>query len=187
MKKRFAEPKNHKCIQEYDFVMKHIEIEKFKGYVSLIDIKKVKEDWYVPRNDGSQVCILANNFKWVLFYPDIGNYAISALFDDKCEIVEWYIDVIKETGIENGIPFMIDLYLDLVITMDGEKYILDEDELEEALKKQDITKEEFNLAYKVLEYLLEKYEVEENMNYLREITYKYLNELLSENKEYCIN
>ena len=99
MKKRYAEPKDHNGIKDYDFIMKHIEIKDFKGYVALIDIKQVKKDWYVPRNNGDQVCILANNYRWLLFYPDKGDNAITAIFNDKNEIVEWYIDVVKEMGI----------------------------------------------------------------------------------------
>lgn len=177
MKKRFAEPKNHKSIEKYDFVMKHIEIEGFSGHVGLIDIKKVKDEWYVPRNNGEQVQILGNNFKWLLFYPDSSDHAITTLFNKNDEIIEWYIDVVKEMGIENGMPYMLDLYLDLVITPKGEKYILDEEELEDALKTKDITQSDFDKAHNTLNNLLEKYDNNENREYLKEISYKYLNEL----------
>ena len=179
MKKRFAEPKNHKSIKEYDFNMKHIEIEDFKGHVALIDIKKVKDEWYVPRNNGNQVCILANNFKWLLFYPDISDHAISVIFNENGKIIEWYFDIVREMGMEDGMPYMIDLYLDLVITPEGETYILDEEELEEALKIHDITEEDFDKAYRTLNNLLEKYGNGKNINYLEEISYKYLDELLN--------
>lgn len=177
MKKRFAEPKNHKCIQEYDFKMKHIDIKDFKGYVGLIDIKKVKEEWHVPRENGELECILAKNFKWLLFYPDKSDNAITTIFNDKKEIVEWYIDVVKEMGNEDGMPYMLDLYLDLVITPRGETYILDEQELEDALKTKDITQTDFDNAYKTLNNLLEKYHHGNDTKYLKEISYKYLEEL----------
>ena len=179
MKKRFIEPKNHKSIEEYNFIMKHIEIDSFKGYVGLIDIKKVKDEWYVPRDNGKQICILANNYKWLLFYPDSSDHAISAFFDENGEIIEWYIDVVKEMGIENGMPYMIDLYLDLIITSEGDIYVLDEEELKEALKSKDITKEDFDKAYLTLEKLLKKYDNGNNISYLKEISYKYFNELLN--------
>lgn len=178
MKKRFAEPKNHKSIKEYDFNMKHIEIDDFKGYVALIDIKKVKDEWYVPRNNGNQECILANNFKWLLFYPDNSDHAITVIFNENEKIIEWYFDIVKEMGNEDGKPFMLDLYLDLVIAPNGEMYILDEEELYEALKNGDITKSDFNNAYKTLRKLQEKYGNSNNLNYLKEISYKYLDELM---------
>ena len=177
MKKRFAEPKNHKAIEEYDFKMKHIDIKDFRGYVGLINIKKVKDEWYVPRKDGELECILANNFKWLFFYPDKSDNAITTFFNDRNEIVEWYIDVVKEMGNENGMPYMMDLYLDLVITPNGETYILDEEELEEALKTNDITQTDFDNAYRTLNNLLEKYHHGNDIKYLEEISYRYLDEL----------
>ena len=80
-------------------------------------------------------------------------------------------------GNENGMPYMLDLYLDLVITPQGETYILDEQELEDALKINDITQTDFDNAYKTLNNLLEKYHHGNDTKYLKEISYKYLEEL----------
>lgn len=180
MKKRLAKPINHKSIKEYNYKMQEIKEDDFEGYVSLIDIQKVKDEWYVSRYSGKQECILANGFKWVLFYPkeNTGNYTINAFYNQNNEIVEWYFDVIKTSGIENNIPYIMDMYLDLVISLDGEVHILDEDELEDALKTNDITKEDFDMAYKVLNELLEKYNNGKNVENLKNMSDKYLKEML---------
>lgn len=180
MKKRFAKPINHRSIEEYDYKMQEINEKEFFGYVSLVDIKKVKDEWYVPRKNGKKECILANGFKWVIFYPkeNTENYTINAFYNQNNEIVEWYFDVIKVSGIENNIPYIIDMYLDLVISADGDIYILDEEELEEALNINDISKEDFDMAYKVLNKLLKKYDNGKNIENLKNMSDRYLKEML---------
>ena len=79
------------------------------------------------------------------------------VYNQNKNIIEWYFDIAKKIGIENDIPYEDDLYLDLIITSTGEKRIIDEDELKEALENNDITKDEFELAYCILKELDEKY------------------------------
>ena len=90
------------------------------------------------------------------------------MFDDKNNLIEWYFDVSKKTGIENRIPYEDDLYLDMVITKDKEKSILDEDELIDDYNRKEITKEDLDNAYKTIEYLEEKYY--NNFNELQKLT-----------------
>lgn len=181
MKKRYANPKNHKSIEEYNFKIKEFKNNDFDGYVSFIDIKKVKDEWHVPREDGRLDCILANDFKWVLFYPKENSvkYTINAFYNKENELVEWYLDMIKTSGVEENIPFILDLYLDLVITKYGEVYVLDENELDEALKENDITKEDYDLAYKTLNELLEKFGHGNNISDLKEMTDTALKDFLN--------
>ena len=63
--------------------------------------------------------------------------------------------MIKRSGIINGIPYIDDLYLDLVIRANGNQRVLDEDELLEALNRKEISEDEYNLANKTKESLLE--------------------------------
>ena len=63
---------------------------------------------------------------------------------------------LKKIGLENGIPFEDDLYLDMIITPNGEKIIIDEDELLEARKKEIITQEDVDSAYKTLKEKLKE-------------------------------
>lgn len=63
------------------------------------------------------------------------------------EILLWYIDMIAEQGIDaDSIPYFDDLYLDLVVYPTGMIKVDDMDELEEALAREEITEEQFNLA-----------------------------------------
>ena len=64
---------------------------------------------------------------------------MSAAYDEKNEIIEWYFDIARCIGKENGIPYEDDFYLDVVLTPNGKIILLDEDEFEEAFKRNEIT------------------------------------------------
>ena len=150
MKRRFAYSlgDNYKKI--------HINDEMFKGYVCDLKLNNIDKPLIVF--DGkNNICIRDNGYEWIEVYPDKGNYAITIMFDQNKNIIEWYFDIAKKIGIENDIPYEDDLYLDLIITSTGEKRIIDEDELQEALENNDITKDEYEFAYYVLKELDEKY------------------------------
>lgn len=69
------------------------------------------------------------------------------MIDENEKVLLWYIDMIASQGIDvDGVPYFNDLYLDLVVFLDGTIIVDDMDELEEALSKKDITQEKFNLA-----------------------------------------
>ena len=54
------------------------------------------------------------------------------MFNEKVTIIQWYIDICIQNGVENGRPFWDDLYLDLIVLPYGEMIQKDADELEEA-------------------------------------------------------
>ena len=120
-----------------------------------------------------------DNYEWLEIYPDDEKYAITVMFDDKKNLVEWYFDTIKRSGIENDIPYIDALYLDLVIRRNGNQIVLDEDELKEALEANDITKEYFEMEYKTVNELEEKYS--NNLDELFELTNKLYDKFEAEN------
>ena len=79
------------------------------------------------------------------------------MFDDKNNLIEWYFEIAKQVGVENGIPFEDDLYLDMCVLPSGAKIILDENELIDALNKGDIKQTDVDLAYSTLNLIEEKY------------------------------
>ena len=63
------------------------------------------------------------------------------------EVLVWYIDMIAGQGKDtDGVAYIDDLYLDLVVYPDGTVIEDDMDELEEALRCGDISKALFDLA-----------------------------------------
>ena len=161
MKRRYA----NKVKGEY--IQKRIDEEFFKGYVAFVKIKDVQNPLIV--NDGEKdVCIKDNDYEWFEVYPDNEHYAITIMFDDNNNLIEWYFDISKEVGIEDGIPYEDDLYLDMVLAPDGRVFILDEDELQDALNKKEILQSDVDLAYNTLNVLKNRYV--NNLDELKELT-----------------
>ena len=170
LKRRFADARGHINIIEKDYKNLEINDEEFKGNISLLKINKVKKPWFV---DEENRCILADKYSWLEIYPKDKNCCITAMYDENGKISEWYFDISKKIGIEAGVPFEDDLFLDVVIVPDGRIHLLDEDELEEAYKMQLINKEEYDLAYKIAQKIMSIFP--ENIEKLQNFTDRYLN------------
>lgn len=165
MKRRYA----NKVKGEY--IQKRIDEEFFKGYVAFVKIKDVQNPLIV--NDGEKdVCIKDNDYKWIEVYPDNEHYAVTIMFDNNDNLIEWYFDIAKEIGIENNIPYEDDLYVDIVITPNGRKEILDEEELMDALNNNEITQKDVELVYETVKLIEDKFV--NNFSYLTDLTDKFL-------------
>ncbi len=152
MKRRFATTPDS---TDY-FVQKRIETKAFKGVLCFTKMKNINNPLIVF-NGEQNVCIRKDNYEWIQAYPDEGNFALTIMFDDNKNLIEWYFDIAKQIGIEDGIPYEDDLYLDMVVMPNGKSIVLDEDELLQAYADKDITKTDLDLAYETMEKLKEKY------------------------------
>ena len=150
MKRRFANQ------VEGDYYQDRIVSEYFTGYVCYIKLKNIEKPLIV-NNGVETICIKDNNYEWLELYPDNGKYALTIMLDDKRKLIEWYFDIAQKIGIEDGIPYEDDLYLDMIISPEGKELIIDKDELQEAVNNGNITQIDVDEAYKTLEYLEEKY------------------------------
>jgi hypothetical protein len=118
----------------------------FKGYIGVIEIENVTEP-QIWKFNGEDIIVCDKGKKWVSILPHDDFYCITAMLNEKNEILLWYIDMIAEQGIDkDGIPYFYDLYLDLVVYPNGTIIVDDMDELEDALSTKDITLEQYNLA-----------------------------------------
>lgn len=126
------------------------------GYIGITDICKVDHAVMVPREGREDDCILADGYKRIRVFPIDKNFAINAIFDEKSSFVEFYMDMIKNIKLdEDNIPYMEDLYLDVVYTNKDEILIFDEDELEDALVQSKITKSEYDLSIRAKNEVVE--------------------------------
>ena len=121
------------------------------SYVSVKKLINITEPFIIKNN----VIAMDNGYYIVEIIPKKGNYALRIFLDDKKKVVEYYFDIIKESGLtEDNVPYFIDLYLDITIDKYGEINIIDENELEMALDNEDITKDDYDLAIKIKEQIL---------------------------------
>ncbi len=148
MKRKYSNYENNSNFLNTEFIYEEINSEIFKGTVSYLKINKVKNPVIVKRNTGEEICICDSGYSFISIYEYNKNYAITVMYGQNEELVQLYFDIIKETGIEKQLPYIDDLYVDIVVSNDNVIEILDEEELEEALNNKLIKMEEFNLANK---------------------------------------
>ena len=124
------------------------------------------------------LCMANNNYKWLEFYDYRKKHRLTAMYNENNEIIEWYFDIARKIGKDNGMPYEDDLYLDVVVTPTGDIILLDEDELIEALDRFEVNKSDYDMAYNEAKKLIEL--LEENKDKLKEFTDKYFNKMLKE-------
>ena len=121
-------------------------------YISVKKIIDIEEPFILPTG----LCVIDNGYYIVEVIPKNENYAMRVFFNEKKERLEYYFDISLENGLdeESKIPYYDDLYTDITIGK-GKVTVLDEDELKEALNKNEISEKEFNLVNETRNLLIE--------------------------------
>lgn len=101
------------------------------SYITLLNTIKVTEPLSVNYGE-RKVCIVDDGYMWLQQFPLEKNHSVTRMFDANGDIVQWYIDICLRNGVENNVPWMDDLFLDIVVLPNGEIIEKDADELEEA-------------------------------------------------------
>lgn len=146
-KKKYGDRRDWPRILESDYAQMEISEDEFEGHITLYRMNVVREPLYVP-NCGQMVCIANGGYSWLHQIPSHGRHVVTAMFDAKGDVVQWYIDICSGTGVgEDLVPWFDDLYLDVVILPSGEFELLDVDELQDALEVGVIDQASFDLAW----------------------------------------
>lgn len=172
MKRKLVDSSDWQRVIKKRYHETYLDNEEYKGHIAILYIDKVKKPLIVTL-ENKQYCLADDGYKWVKFVPDNLKYAVIAMYDSNSTVVQWYFDIIHQSGIdEEGKLFFDDIYLDVVVFPQGGIFLLDEDELEEALNEEIITKEQYDLAYKSANTLMQ--EVKSGNNHIINNSDKYL-------------
>ena len=114
-----------KCIKSKKIRGKNVITDFFEGYLGLIKIEQVTEPQIWEFN-GEKIDVCNSGLKWLSILPENDFYCITAMLNEKNEILLWYIDMIADKGTIVFNSMM--------------------DELEEALLIKDISEEQYDLA-----------------------------------------
>lgn len=174
LKKRYADRYMNKRVKKVKQKIVPIKNEHFIGDIYFYDFIEVEDKLVISNGK----CIMDNNYKWLEFYDYNSKVKLTAIYDENNEIIEWYFDIARKIGKENGVPFEDDLYLDVVVTSNGDISLLDEDELKEAFDRFEVNKEDYDMAYNEAEQLMNI--LKDNKEKLKDFTEKYLKEMLKE-------
>lgn len=154
MKRKFGDRANWRRISRRRFTCRYVESDGFTGYMTLYTIYNLKEPLW--KTYGNHTYRIADRgYSWLQYYPKDCHYIVTAMFDEREEIIQWYIDTCKIQGVtDQGVPWFDDLYLDVVVLRNGEVFLLDEDELDDAIHRHDITQKDYQLAVSTAKRLL---------------------------------
>ena len=187
LEKKYISKENWKRVTDRKTVYSPLKYNDLEGEASLIEIKKVKEPLYKKYN-GVTVKLADDGYYWLQLAIRDKNYWITAMYDNNKDLIQYYIDITKENVIcKNGQSYFYDLFLDIVQLKNGSIYLLDEDELLDALNNKLIDKKDFTLAYNEANKIKEQ--LDKNNFEPIKICKPYLEKLLSklESKEENIN
>ena len=176
LKKRFVtNPNNMEFVDNGSFKIKSFNNSDFVGDIALIKFNKMNKPYMI---ENINLCMANDNYKWLEFYDYNKKYMLTAMYNEENEIIEWYFDIARKIGKENGMPYEDDLYLDVVLTPKGDIKLLDEDELKDAFDRFEVNKSDYEMAYNEAKKLIEL--LKDNKDRLKQFTDKYLNEMLKE-------
>ncbi|HEX7733955.1 MAG TPA: DUF402 domain-containing protein [Ktedonobacteraceae bacterium] len=160
MRRKSAARVDWERVLERRFIVQRIDAADYHGYVTLLRLDKVSEPLFVKFGQ-ERVCIADQGYDWVQHFPDGEHFVLLSAFDERGELVQWYIDIVESMGVdENGVPWYQDLYLDIVVAPNGETLLLDVDELDEALRQGEITSGQYNFAWQQASALLDALETD---------------------------
>ena len=177
MKKKYITETYLRGVDDCD--IKIIKEEKFDCYTCVKHIKSIDKQ-YITSHLKNNLCLLDTGYYIIEYIPLNEQYIIRIFMNEKKEILQYYIDITKENGIENDIPFYYDLYLDITIDVLSENLITlwDESELIEAVKSKDVSSEDYTMAHNIADKLLNQIKNNEN-KYITRDHKKIVNELMS--------
>ena len=176
LKKRFVtNPNNMEFVDNGSFKIKSFNNSDFVGDVALIKFNKMNKPYMI---ENINLCMANDNYKWLEFYDYNKKYRLTAMYNENNEIIEWYFDIARKIGKEKGMPYEDDLYLDVVLTPEGDIKLLDEYELKNSFDRFEVNKSDYEMAYNEAKQLMNK--LQNNKDTLKILTDKYLKEMLKE-------
>ena len=155
MKLRFANRSQWARLKASRFAVLQLESDDYVGVATLLYIDQISPPLWVEFDGCPPYCVADNGFTWVQLFPEAAYHTVTAMFDASGRLIQWYIDICKQHGYdEGGIPWFDDLYLDIVVLPSGQTTILDADELEEALAEGNVSQADYELAWRETDRLM---------------------------------
>ncbi len=125
-----------------------------QGEAALIHIIKAAKTG-IGQFCGEPVVIYQDDYHWLQIAMADCHWWLTVMVDAQGEITQYYFDITLENHLlGNRDSWFTDLYLDVVMMPDGRVDLLDEDELDEALRVGDISAEQHALAHQWAQELM---------------------------------
>lgn len=154
-----------KRVLERSYTARDVLIHNTRCKESLLLIKKVSQPLTVD-NIAGRVLIADAGISWLQIALEGANVWITTMYDQDDQFIQAYFDITGGNDFSDGEnPAFEDMYLDVVLNKKLEIYILDADELEEALSSQTISREQYDAA---------RFHCDQLVHYLKQHTMDFL-------------
>ena len=158
-----------------EYVSRDCQICGQRGKESLLVIREVTGPLTV-HDGGEDVLIADTDYAWVQIALEGLPFWLTAMYDARGRLIQIYFDITAGSRFDDPEnPTFVDMYLDIVVNSRGELYVMDQDELDEALAEGTITQEEWNNASAACERLYAY--LEENREAVTELCARVYREL----------
>ncbi len=129
-----------------EYVSRDCRMYGRRGKESLLVIREVTGPLFV-HDAGEDVLIAEKDYAWVQIALEGLPFWLTAMYDNSGRLIQIYFDITAGNCFDDPEnPTFADMYLDIVVNSRGELFVMDQDELDEALAEGSITKEEYDKA-----------------------------------------
>ena len=129
-----------------EYVSRDCRMHGLRGKESLLVIREVAGPLTV-HDGGEDVLIAEKDYAWVQIALEGLPFWLTAMYDARGRLIQIYFDITAGNRFDDpDDPTFVDMYLDIVVNSRGELFIMDQDELDEALAEGTITQEEWDKA-----------------------------------------
>lgn len=151
IKERYLARENWRRITKREYAEKPFNLGGLRGVVGILRILEVSEP-FRAEVCGKLTTLADAGITWIELLPEGENWCLTAMYQGK-KMLQFYFDVTLENLTAPPARFC-DLFLDVIVDPDGNKKLLDRDELDQALAEGVITAEQHSLALSVADRLL---------------------------------
>ncbi len=148
-------------ITQREYISRPCTVDSLPGAEALIVMKEITAPLIVHSTE-IPVKIVERGYSWLQRAAEGANVWLTAMFDENDNLFQIYFDITAGNVFDHpDNPCFRDMYLDVVVRGDGKIFVLDQDELDEALEKGEITQAEYDMAQSECKALVEH--LRENM------------------------
>lgn len=174
LKREYADYANNKEIYESEYKKIDLKEDPYFGAACLMEVKRAEKKRWITRKGGEEVIIQDVGYKWLTLFPKEDNFAVIAIYNVKSEFIQFTFNIGKNVQYKGKIPFLDDLYLDIVLTSENEVEFNGEEELENTYKSGNLKQKDYEIARKAADKVLHKFHKREGFEELRKTAEKYL-------------
>ena len=124
------------------------------GWIGLIRMEAVTHALTVSY-DGMPLTLVDRGYAMLQIAPSDAHWWLSVYLGADGKVLQFYFDVTWANHVEGEQPFFEDLYLDVVFLPDGRHFVLDREELDDALRQGVIGQDQYALAIQTAQEIVE--------------------------------